>query len=227
MPVVPDVAGFPSFEIEFTKTGDIDHPGDIDRVVGWCKDRGLSDLCVFAHGWNNDMHDARQLIASFFATVRDVRSGDAKLKKTLAGRKFGVLAVLWPSKKFAARELIPSGAAGVGSTIPDAVVIESLERLKGVFDGEKANEALEKAKKLVPELEDSPKARARFVDLIRSALPRPEESKGGVKGKAAVKGKGTVKGGNESDEDASDRFFKLDGDVIMKRLGRRGVPGRR
>ena len=36
-------------------------------------------------------------------------------------RKFAVLAVLWPSKKFADEELIPSGAASGGSPITAAL----------------------------------------------------------------------------------------------------------
>ena len=109
MPVVPDVAGFTCFEVEFTKAGTVYHPGDIEGVVSWVKKEAFTELFVFAHGWNNDMSDARELIASFFKTVRDVRKSDAKLKAKLASRKSGILALLWPSKKFADRALIPSG----------------------------------------------------------------------------------------------------------------------
>ena len=76
--------------------------------------------------------------------------------------------------------------------------------MKGVFDDPRANEALQQARRLVPKLEDSPQARTEFVKLIRGALPQPGKRPGKAK----------------NDEDASDQFFKLDGNEVMKRLER-------
>ena len=99
MPVVNDVAGFPNFEVQFSKDGAVNTPSDLDDAVGFVKDKGLTDLFAFSHGWNNDMDDARALVANFFAKVRNVL--DAGAVAGLGGRTFGVLTVLWPSKKFA------------------------------------------------------------------------------------------------------------------------------
>ena len=59
------------------------------------------------------MSDARKLYAKFLACLRDVLDG--KPVAGIAGRSFAVMAVLWPSMKFADEDLIPSGAAGIGS----------------------------------------------------------------------------------------------------------------
>ena len=62
---------------------------------------------------------------------------------------------------------------------------------------------LEQAKQLVPELGQSPQAQRRFVDLIRSVLPRPEDTA----------------------DDASDTFFELPGDEVLRLLEPPILPG--
>jgi pimeloyl-ACP methyl ester carboxylesterase len=114
----------------------------------------------------------------------------------LDGRTFAVLGLFWPSKKFADSELIPSGAASVGSVVTEATLKQQIEGLKGVFSAKDADANLTKAAQLVGRLDDSPAARKEFADLVRSVLPR----------------------GAANDEDASDRFFGVDGEQLMRRL---------
>jgi alpha/beta hydrolase family protein len=189
------VAGFPYFELQFDKRGKVFDQDALREVVALVSEGEITDLFVLAHGWNNDMADARALYRELLARLREGIDGG---KPPIGARKFAVLALLWPSKKFADEELIPSGAASVGSPVTTAVVKRQLARLKGVFDNPKADAILAKAAELVPELEASAAARAKFADLLRS-LPR---SKAGAS------------------EDASDRFFKLAGGELMDRLAK-------
>ena len=69
---------------------------------------------------------------------------------------------------------------------------------KGVFDKADADATIDKAKQLVPQLENSTNAQREFADLIRSLPQR----------------------GAEHPEDASDRFFTLDGAEVMNRLSK-------
>ena len=142
------------------------------------------------------MDDARKLYKNLFDCVdKELDAGDVP---NLGSRKFAVLGILWPSKKFAEEDLIPSGAAGINSAVTVQFIQKQLDNLKGVFDKPDADATIELAKKLVPQLENSPKAQREFADLIRS-LP---------------------KRGAEHSDDASDRFFTLDGAEVMKRLGK-------
>jgi hypothetical protein len=199
MPAVADLAGFPCFEVEFKKDGSLVNPGDEQGAAQFIKDRTLTDLLVFSHGWNNDMDDARKLYRNFFAKVRDQRANAG-----VGGRQFGVLAVLWPSKRFADQELIPGGnAAGMDSELPDEVLEDQIDRLKkgfsgekGFFDREDAAAVLDEAKTLVPQLEGDPDARQRFVNLVRSLV---QQRPGDV-------------------EDAAADFFTLPKDQSLKRL---------
>jgi hypothetical protein len=199
MPPVANLSGFPCFEVEFRKDATLVNPGDQQAAAQFVKDQALTDLFVFSHGWNNDMNDARALYRNFFAKVRDQRTNAG-----VDGRQFGVLAILWPSKKFADAELIPGGgAAGVDSGLPDEVLIEQIDRLKEGFSGEEgffdkpdAAAILDQAKALVPQLEDDPDARQQFVKLVRSLV---KQRPGDV-------------------EDANDDFFTLPKDQPLQRL---------
>jgi hypothetical protein len=195
MAALTNLAGFPGREVQFTKTGALNDPADLDGSAAFVSGQGLTDLFVISHGWNNDMDEARALYANVFAKVAGVLAGGTV--RGLGGRKFGVLEILWPSKKFAERDLIPSGAAGAASVVSDNDLLEHLEGLKGVFDAPGADHALEQAKALVPRLEDSPQAQREFADLVRSALP--------------------PLGGNDPEE-ATDRFASQKGDTLLKRL---------
>lgn len=193
------VSGFPYFEVEFSKDGEVHDPDQVKALRNALKPGDPTDLLVISHGWNNDMAEARNLYKGFLASFR--KRLDAGVPGTV-NRKFAVMAVLWPSKKFAEKEFIPSGAAGT-SALPDKVVLEALDELKGTFGksaakSKAADAALEKAKALVPKLENSPAARKEFADLIR-----------GVVSKDAFDNDGA---------DAAPDFFKLDGADLMQRL---------
>jgi hypothetical protein len=193
-----DISGFPYFEVQFTKQGKLFEPAEKQAVLSALGN--LDELFVVAHGWNNDMGEARALYRHLFANVR--RALDSGRAPGLAGRRIGVLGVLWPSKKFAEEDLTPGGGASLGGEVEDHVLTERLEDLKGTFDAPD-EAALEEAKGLVPELEADPAARERFVDLVRSVLPAPEDPI----------------------DDASDAFFELSGEAIFDLLAAPIRPG--
>jgi hypothetical protein len=191
-----ELAGFPYFEVQFTKQGEAFDPGEIDAVLGAVRGQGsprIDDLFVVSHGWNNDLDEARALYRDLFRSVR--RTLDEEGAPALAGRKVAVLGVLWPSKRFAEEDLTAGGGASLGGDIEDRAVQRQLDELKGTFDRPDAA-ALEQAKQLVPALGQSPQAQRRFVDLIRSVLPRP----------------------GDTADDASDTFFELPGDEVLRLL---------
>jgi hypothetical protein len=193
-----DIAGFPFqyLEVQFDKQGNVFDQSEVDKVLDFVSQHTATDLFVISHGWNNDMDEARGLYKRFFDRVNAIASGG--IVPGTNARKFAVLGILWPSKKFAEEELIPSGAAGISSAVTVEFLQRQLDNLKGVFDNPKADDDIEKAKLLVPQLENSPKAQRDFADLIRQ-LPMRRET---------------------HPEDASDRFFTLDGTELMKRMSK-------
>jgi len=191
-----DLKGFPYFEVEFNKKGESSNPDQVKALTDFLDLGGTSDLFVISHGWNNDMADARDLYTRFFDCARQVLDSDAVTG--VSKRKFAIMAVLWPSAKFADKDLIASGAASVGSPITNDFLKAELEGMKSVFNTPKGRATLDKAKLLVPKLEDSKKARTDFVDLLRSLLPKK----------------------SSPDVDAAGDFSKLPGDEVLQRLSK-------
>jgi len=194
---MPDVAGFPYVEIQFAKDASLVDPHAPDLATDMIQARHVRDLLVLCHGWNNDMSDARKLYAELLAQVAAV----APTIPALAQRGIGVLAVLWPSKRFADDDLIPGGAASLGAPDSPLVVIQMLEKLKGTFDAPGADAALTRAQALAPGLETNPAARREFADLVRSVL---------------------TPGEHDGDLDASSAFFAREGDELIQALSTTG-----
>lgn len=193
------VEGFPLFEVQFTKQGALHDEAEARALLDGLGAARASDLLVLAHGWNNDLREARALYRTLLGRLR--AGVDADRPEGIGARRLAVLGVLWPSKRFAEADLIPSGAAS-GGPVSDLAVQAQLEDLKGVFTAEGADERLEQAKALVPKLEDSASVQAEFADLVRGLLPRAEAD----------------------DEDASAQLFRLPPGTVMDRLSTPVLP---
>lgn len=191
------VGGFDYFEVEFTKVGKVEDRNKVLELTDHISAGEVTDLIVLAHGWNNDMEEARSLYERLLGSISDLAK-----EADLAGRSLAILAVLWPSKRFAEEELIAGSGASVSGVPDDNELVDRLEGLKGIFDDPDADEHLDRAKLLIPRLEQDKDAQRELVDLIRSALREDEAD----------------------DEDASDQFFALPGDEIMSRLAIPDVP---
>ena len=193
-------SGFPYFEVQFTKKGEVHDRDEVQALKRHLDASDAEDLLVLAHGWNNDMTEARRLYDGLLAELRT-----ALRARRVAGapQRVTVLGVLWPSKKFADMEVTASGAAGLASAVTDAGILRQIDQLEELLDDPAQAGSLEAAKTLVPRLEDSPRAQREFADLVRAAL--------------AAEADGPREG---EEEDASDTFFELPGDDLMARLAK-------
>lgn len=175
------------FDVEFTKDGDVFKPAQADALVAGLG--GVTDLIVLAHGWNNDMADARALYDELVGNIQallDARADPASpaALKALAGRTYAVCQVFWPSKKFTDAELIPGGGAASAKAASDKALIKALEALKrdpvrlGGKEAPAARvKAIDRAIKAVPKLATSAAARKTFVTALRSTMPKGKGAK--------------------------------------------------
>ncbi len=188
------IAGFPYIEIQFTQNGAIHDLQSAKNADQEFANSGATDLIVISHGWNNDLKHARMLYEDFFSNVKNVIDG--RQAPGVAGHKFAVLGVMWPSKKFADRDLIHSGAASGGAEMTDVAVHQQLDRLQETLGKGRAATAIREAGELLPDLEFDPAAQDTFVEKIRSALPA----------------------GPGKDEEVAEEFFTLSGTEIFEIL---------
>lgn len=155
---------------------------------------GITDLIAMSHGWNNTAEEARELYRELFASFAAVaRPGD------LASRQLAVLGVIWPSKTFDD----PVAPANGHSTslprpgLPHHVALQTaLDRLREIFCESGERRILSEANLLVPGLDTKTSARRAFADKIRSLLDPSAANR----------------------EDASDTFFRVDGEDLMRNL---------
>jgi hypothetical protein len=196
-----ELSGIPYAEVQFSKDGAIHDDHELEPLLRLLGEDGVTDLFVIAHGWNNDMEDARRMYTAFFQRVREML--DENRVPGVAGHKFAILGFLWPSKKFAERELIAGGAASFGGQDgeedpdSDASLAAKLDELKAALDDPAADARLEQAKGLIPALDDDPAVAAQFVELVRGLLPADARD----------------------EEDASAAFFSLTPGELVERLG--------
>ena len=85
------IAGLPFWQLTFDADGNADSASG-DPLIEDVKSKGLTDLVVFAHGWNNDQGTAMRLYQGFFSLLAGQLSGAP------AGTVVGLAGVLWPSE---------------------------------------------------------------------------------------------------------------------------------
>jgi hypothetical protein len=164
---MPEISRFPYAEVEFDKHGAVHDRHQVDALHAMLQSGPVSDLVVMSHGWNNDMKEARELYEKFLGSFRSLL--DAKAVPAAGNRSFGVVGVLWPSKRFADSDLIPSGAASLATAGTQELLAE-IDQLAAAVEDPASGPPLAEAKQLVPQLENDPEAQKRFANLVRSVL---------------------------------------------------------
>jgi hypothetical protein len=188
---------YPWFQIQFTKDGTPFLPAETDALLAGVAagPSATTDLFVMCHGWNNNMADAVSLytdLAVAFKTQIDANP-------TLLARRFAICGILWPSKKFDEKDLIPSGAASITDGISEDDLHARIADLKSLVSGSEAAAAgFDELAALMTDIEDDESKQARALDLLRSLLPQQ----------------------HKSDEDASNLFFSLKSGNLMQRFAR-------
>jgi hypothetical protein len=166
---------YPAFDLMYDTTGHLVDPSSQTQLTDWLANDGkeTTDLVLISHGWNNDISEARQLYANFFAAVAQLQTS----QNVAPGRKFAVGAIFWPSKKFADSDLIPGGAASVAPSL-DTQLNAQLDQLKTILGGDSAAaDKIEHARDQIAKLEVSQSAQNDFVFALVSALPAPRNEK--------------------------------------------------
>lgn len=169
---------FPCIPIRFDRHAAVIAPGDgCWRLLLRDPARRPGDLIVISHGWNNTRAEAENLYSDLLGHAAQLlREG---LLPGLAGRRLAVLAVYWPSKRFAPPDRGGGNAAGAGDRLDRESLGQLIQALGGCFDSPAEAATLEAMAGLLPRLKNSDSACEGFVTLARSLVtagrPDPEE----------------------------------------------------
>ena len=193
------IKGIPYSAAEFDKAGKLLSPPSVPA--------GTTDLIVVSHGWNNDRAEAEALYTKLFGNFADVTAADS----TIQQRKFAIVGVIWPSKKFDQLMTQPTthkaaGGAASGGAVDKAAskaeMLAAINLISPLFDDAGDAERLATLRTLAPKLEDAPAAQREFVETLRALLD-PDASQTA----------------NQSTDDGSKIFFRAPAEVIFERAG--------
>ncbi|MGH3784035.1 MAG: hypothetical protein ACRDRO_26320 [Pseudonocardiaceae bacterium] len=154
-----DLSGIPYAELRIDKDGMVVSPDEENAVLALAAQPEVTDLIVLAHGWNNDMEEARGLYRALADQLAGVGSGG-----------LGIVGVLWPSKRFADADLIPGGAAALAAGPSIAELAAELAAFGALLDDKAAADGLAAAAAALPAIDTAESARRAFVDGVRAAL---------------------------------------------------------
>ncbi|TWV47547.1 serine-threonine protein kinase [Streptomyces misionensis] len=151
----------PYWELTFDADGDVD-PSERDHLLAQVTERGVRDLVVFAHGWNEDRSAATALYRGFFAPFPGL-APHARL---------GYVGVIWPSMRFS-DEPIPDFPRSVVATEAEAAPGPALDKdtrraLLAVFPGRAS--VLDRLARLLDERPDGDAGLREFGRLVRLLL---------------------------------------------------------
>ncbi|WP_298235006.1 hypothetical protein [uncultured Azohydromonas sp.] len=167
-----ELSGFPYVALRFDKKAHLLDAGPLAELKAHLGQTGTTDLIVISHGWNNDMQEAEGLYAELLGNARGLL--DKGRVPGLAGRSIAVLGVLWPSKKFADKDLIPGAAAALQGTAAQEQLRAQLELLHAdadnAFDAPDAGPKLGHLLELLPSIEDNTKQAKEFIDTLRQLV---------------------------------------------------------
>jgi hypothetical protein len=156
-----EIAGLPYWEIAFDEQGR-PNAADADALTAGLPAQAVTDLMMFAHGWNNDRGQATTLYRRFFEQVPGLLPGAAPPGLGFAG-------VIWPSKRWA-DESIPGGggggAAGLNGAGPAPSDKALVADLADVFTAPEQRAALDELGELLATRPDDPAALERFQALM-------------------------------------------------------------
>ncbi len=192
---------YPYFQVQMTRDGTVFDQNEVNTLMAsvTAQAGGPSDLIVMSHGWNNNTDDARGLYAGLSRFIKQQVDANAKLN----GRKYAIVGILWPSKKFEDEELIPSGAAALNEAITTEDLKARVRDMRSLYaasgwpgGSEPAPAEFDEIEKLMDDIEDDPDAQRRVVQLLRPLLPKEAASS----------------------EDASDRFLNDSPNILLKNL---------
>ncbi|MFI9153410.1 serine-threonine protein kinase [Streptomyces sp. NPDC053367] len=145
----------PYWELTFDADGDAD-PRRRERCLTGAVRRGVRDLVVFAHGWNNDRSAATRLYSRFFEPFPDLAPAAA----------LGYAGVVWPSMRFA-DEPIPDFPRALAAEQPTRPVLDKDTRqaLLETFPGRAA--VVDRLARLLDRQPDGPDGLEEFGRLVR------------------------------------------------------------
>lgn len=169
-----EISGLPFWEITFDNAGDPDS-AQREAFLSEVTARGITDLIVFSHGWNNNQRIATELYNGFFGLLAEQLTQVPPDRPTVVG----LAGVIWPSQLWSDQPIPDFTAAPAGGAEDAASLVESRPNRDAPADATLDQETLESLRKLFPAAANpinrmaallgttpTPEAQAEFYQLL-------------------------------------------------------------
>ncbi|MER5472081.1 serine-threonine protein kinase [Streptomyces sp. NPDC002935] len=153
----PAVSVSPYWELTFDADGDADGR-ERDRWIEEVPRRGVRDLIVFTHGWNNDRSGATRLCSRFYEPFPELAPA----------ARLGYAGVIWPSMRFSDEPIPDFPAAAAAAVAPAARPVlgkNTRHALLEVFPGRAT--VVEQIARLLDQQPDEGASLEEFCRLVR------------------------------------------------------------
>jgi hypothetical protein len=162
------IEGFDFFPLTFDGDGALQSAHEFDLLIERAKKERATDAIFIAHGFRNDVAEATGLYTHFLKTFK----ANLALPQftSIAGRRFVVAGVYWPSKRFP--EVSDADTSTRGIQNPAEAIATAKAKLEELKKDARPAQCvkLDKAIELLPTLEGNPKKQDEFVALVLSLL---------------------------------------------------------
>lgn len=158
-----EISGLPHWELEFDADGRRAGAGEFGDPFTEVPARGVTDLFVMSHGWNNSRPTARRLYRGFLGRIAQV----AAARGAGDGARIGTVGIIWPSMRWADEDLPVPAEGGMASLGPAAPNDAQLARdLRAVYREPEQVAAIDRLAGLLDETPRSDQA----LEEFRAAL---------------------------------------------------------
>ena len=161
------IGRFPYHRVQFKKDGTIFDEEEVSTLLERIEKEAWDKAVFVAHGWNNNIKEAEKLFTTLFRNADSLLEGRNYGK--LNDQKIGVVGMFWPSKKFTPDALKPSGEASV-DVDPDELLLAEINNIVEFSAREDAGSLGNRARELIPTMEDSEADQNEFVSIIGKLL---------------------------------------------------------
>lgn len=162
---MPQMSVHPYRDITFDKDGDVD-TAQRERLA----EMDVTDLVMFAHGWNNSPAIANRLYSAFFAPFPGLLAAAPEVR-------LGYVGVVWPSMKFTDEPIPDFQPSAVASPLDSGLDEATRHALVELFPGHDATVA-----RLAQLLDEQPESEAAFAEFGALARQLAEAPAGGLEG---------------------------------------------
>jgi hypothetical protein len=153
-----EIAGLPFWELHY------DESGALTKRVSPIPPQ-ITDLFVFAHGWNNDYTDAKDLHENFFEQL----AASLVKEEPRQGVRVGLAGVYWPSALWPDEE--PPLVETTGFPMFGPVDRDWTVELKKAFAAPEQRAALDRMRELIDERPANPDSVTEFRQLLSTIGP--------------------------------------------------------